>query len=458
MRTDRAVGALFCILTDARSLRPKSRGARRRACDNCIESIETNSRSRGGKFCERCRISRSALRFCSGNCPGYSLKWRHSNRAQTKPPSASSQSKKPATTPANTPAPAPNSPVSTHYPDPAPRLRRRPKARSPAGASASASKVPSAWIAPTIRPSPSNQSTSTRDGSNDAWTYRAKDSATGADVSVHLTRENCSPANEPAAKYTFRAIAQHGQIGTLNGCARIAAELFPKINNQPDPDDEDKIPAVLPADVIKFQLPTAIAYIAGTKVAVGARQNSQSRRARRQRAVPLSRRQKTPLHAPRQQNRSRPHHRPLRHDNRPLTRSRPRRSARSLLVSRRCARRVSEFSGSEVAALHFHRWHRTAARHARLHRQPHFPPRLGRRSHAARQRHAKRLLDHRRRPHNANRSPERNLRRHFDITGSDTFRVNPINPDLAPRRRALRQSPRRRAHRPDGPRRRNFPL
>jgi uncharacterized membrane protein len=108
-----------------------------------------------------------------------------------------------------------------------------------------------------------------RDGTNDAWTYRAKDSATGADISVHLTRENCSPANEPAAKYTFRAVAQHGQIGTLNGCARIAAELFPKINNQPDPDDADKIPAILPADIIKFQSPTAFAYIAGTKVIVG---------------------------------------------------------------------------------------------------------------------------------------------------------------------------------------------
>ena len=41
----------------------------------------------------------------------------------------------------------------------------------------------------------------------------------------------------------------------------------------------------------------------------------------------------------------------------------------------------------------------------------------------------------------------------FDITGSDTFRVNPINPDLAARRRALRESSRRRADRSDGPRR-----
>jgi len=26
----------------------------------------------------------------------------------------------------------------------------------------------------------------------------------------------------------------HAQIGSVTGCARIAAELFPKINNQPD--------------------------------------------------------------------------------------------------------------------------------------------------------------------------------------------------------------------------------
>ncbi len=111
----------------------------------------------------------------------------------------------------------------------------------------------------------------TRDGTNEAWTYRAKDSATGGDVAVHLTREPCS-ADTTGAKYTFRAIAEHTQIGTLNGCARIAAELFPRINNQPDEeDDPDKKPAVLPADIIKFQSPTAVAYItAAGKVVVEA--------------------------------------------------------------------------------------------------------------------------------------------------------------------------------------------
>jgi uncharacterized membrane protein len=109
-----------------------------------------------------------------------------------------------------------------------------------------------------------------REGTSDAWTYRAKDSATGADVTIHLTREPCSP-DATGAKYTFQAVAQHAQIGTLHGCARIAAELFPRINNQPDEDDDtDKKPSpVLPADIIKFQSPSDVAYIIPTgKVAV----------------------------------------------------------------------------------------------------------------------------------------------------------------------------------------------
>ncbi|MBV8515689.1 MAG: PD40 domain-containing protein [Acidobacteria bacterium] len=188
--------------------------------------------------------------------------------AQTKstPGSLQSQAKKSATTPAA--APAPNSPVSTHYP--ILLLAFGPPEGPQTGWSIRIGiKGPERMDRPNYPPVTLEPIDVTREGTNDEWTYRAKDSATGADVSVHLTRESCSPANEPAAKYTFRVIAQHGQIGTLNGCARIAAELFPKINNQPDPDDEDKIPAVLPVDIIKFQLPTDIAYIAGTKVTVG---------------------------------------------------------------------------------------------------------------------------------------------------------------------------------------------
>jgi uncharacterized membrane protein len=189
--------------------------------------------------------------------------------AQTKSTPASSQSKKPTTNP-NAPAQAaaPNSPVSTHYPILLLAFGA-PEGTQPGWSIRIGIKGPERMDRPNYPPVTLEPIDVQRDGTNDAWTYRAKDSETGADVSVHLTREPCAPANEPAAKYTFRAIAQHGQIGTLSGCARIAAELFPKINNQPDPDDDDKIPAVLPADVIKFQLPTAIAYIAGTKVTVG---------------------------------------------------------------------------------------------------------------------------------------------------------------------------------------------
>lgn len=190
--------------------------------------------------------------------------------SQTKstPAPAQSQSKKPATPPAITTAPAPNSPVSTHFPILLLAFGT-PEGTQTGWSIRIGIKGPERMDRLNYPPVTLEPGDVTREGTNDDWTYRAKDSATGADVSVHITRESCSPANEPAAKYTFRAIAQHGQLGTLNGCARIAAELFPKINNQPDPDDEDKIPAILPADIIKFLSPTDIAYITGTKVAVG---------------------------------------------------------------------------------------------------------------------------------------------------------------------------------------------
>jgi uncharacterized membrane protein len=100
-----------------------------------------------------------------------------------------------------------------------------------------------------------------REGTSDAWTYRAKDSATAADVTVHLTREPCT-VDASGTKYTFRAEAQHAQLGSFTGCARIAAELFPKISNQTEDEDADekKAPQPLPADIIKFKAPIAYAY------------------------------------------------------------------------------------------------------------------------------------------------------------------------------------------------------
>jgi uncharacterized membrane protein len=171
-------------------------------------------------------------------------------------PPATTQTKKPPAAPA-----APAAPQSTHYP--ILLLAFGPAAgNDPAWSIRIGQKGPERLDRPGYPPVMIDPIDVTRDGANDAWIYRGKDSATGADVSVHLNREPCS-ADATGAKYTFRAVAQHGQIGAFNGCARIAAELFPRINNQPDDQDDadKKPPLVLPADIIKFQSPTAVAYV-----------------------------------------------------------------------------------------------------------------------------------------------------------------------------------------------------
>jgi uncharacterized membrane protein len=100
-----------------------------------------------------------------------------------------------------------------------------------------------------------------REGTSDAWNYRAKDTAAGGEVTVRLTREACADTMS-AAKYTFRAVVQHTQIGTLNGCARIAAELFPKLGNQIDDDDTDKAEKKPPPETItNFKPPVATAFV-----------------------------------------------------------------------------------------------------------------------------------------------------------------------------------------------------
>jgi uncharacterized membrane protein len=184
------------------------------------------------------------------------------SRAQAPTP----QSKKPASS--SGPA-APAAPQSTHYP--ILLLAFGPAAGAdPAWSIRIGQKGPERLDRPGYPPAMLDPVDVAREGANDAWTYHAKDSATGAELTVHLTREPCS-TDTAGTKYTFRAVAQHTQIGSLNGCARIAAELFPRINNQPDEDDdaEKKTPLVLPADIINFQSPTDVAYIIpGGKVAV----------------------------------------------------------------------------------------------------------------------------------------------------------------------------------------------
>ncbi len=110
-----------------------------------------------------------------------------------------------------------------------------------------------------------------RDDSGTSWTYHAKDSATGAVVSVKLFREPCSD-NMANTKFTFRVSVEHAQIGTLNGCGQSVPESFPEFRkkNQLDPADDpeadaskdkdkDRNPALEP--ITKFTLPVATAYL-----------------------------------------------------------------------------------------------------------------------------------------------------------------------------------------------------
>jgi uncharacterized membrane protein len=100
----------------------------------------------------------------------------------------------------------------------------------------------------------------TREGVTGEWTYSAKDGATGALVSVHLSREACADAKS-GTKGTFKAVVNHTQLGTYSGCARIAPELFPNIYNHSDDEkDEDKKPAQTET-VTKFQQPVAVSYL-----------------------------------------------------------------------------------------------------------------------------------------------------------------------------------------------------
>lgn len=110
----------------------------------------------------------------------------------------------------------------------------------------------------------------TREATPETWTYHAKDSATGATVAVHLSREACTDATNDTlsttpplgGKYSFKISIDHSQIGSLKGCGRIATELFPKINNRPDQDDDDKKKSAVPvSSVTKFQSPIVVAYL-----------------------------------------------------------------------------------------------------------------------------------------------------------------------------------------------------
>lgn len=168
---------------------------------------------------------------------------------------APAQSRKPPAAPAVAAAPA--APQSKHFP-----ILLLASGNNPAWSVRVGQKGPERLDRPGYPPITLEPAEITHEASGDAWVYHAKDTGTGAAVTVHLSREACSDAMS-ATRYTFRAVVEHPQLGTLNGCARIAAELFPRITNQGDDDTDDaakKKPAP-ETTITGFKSPVAVAYI-----------------------------------------------------------------------------------------------------------------------------------------------------------------------------------------------------
>jgi hypothetical protein len=170
---------------------------------------------------------------------------------------APSQSKK-AQAPA--PAAAPNAPQSTHFP-----ILLLASGSDPISWSLRiGQKGPERLDRQNYPPIPLDPAEVTSGGTADTWVYHAKDSQTEADVSIRLSREACSAPSVPGTNFTFRASVQHAQIGILNGCARIAAELFPRIKN-PLTEDEDEAEKKPPVETIRnFKSPVSVAYLTST--------------------------------------------------------------------------------------------------------------------------------------------------------------------------------------------------
>lgn len=166
-----------------------------------------------------------------------------------------------APTPSKKPIAGPPAPQSTHYP-----ILLLALGNNPSWSLRIGQKGPERLDRPNYPPITLEAVDVTRNGTADSWNYRAKDTGTTAEVTIHLTRESCiDPLS--GTKYAFSAVVQHAQIGTLSGCARIAAELFPKIvnpANQPDEDDDTEKKKPPETTITNFKVPTAVAFLDST--------------------------------------------------------------------------------------------------------------------------------------------------------------------------------------------------
>ena len=163
---------------------------------------------------------------------------------------------------------APQAPHSTHYPILLLGFGNQPNWSVRIGL-----KGPERFDREGYPPIPLEPGEVTQEPAGQAWVYHAKDSATGAPVAVHLSREACTDATNDTVtttpplggRYSFKISIDHAQIGSLKGCGRTATELFPKINNRPNQDDDAKKKSSVPvSSVTKFQSPIAVAYLNAT--------------------------------------------------------------------------------------------------------------------------------------------------------------------------------------------------
>jgi uncharacterized membrane protein len=175
----------------------------------------------------------------------------------------------PARSPAKTPdtAPLPAAPVSKHYP-----ILVVAHGNAPVWSLRLGMKGPERLDRANYPPIVLEPGETSADDPGKAWTYHAKDTATGADVSVKLFRDACSDVGTEI-KYTFRVVVDHAQIGTLNGCGQSMPELFPEFRkkNQLSPDDnpdandkdkdKDKDKKTVLEPITNFKMPVAAAYL-----------------------------------------------------------------------------------------------------------------------------------------------------------------------------------------------------
>jgi hypothetical protein len=77
---------------------------------------------------------------------------------------------------------------------------------------------------------------------------------------VRLSREACTEGTSET-KYSFRVVLTHAQIGTLNGCAKVAPEEFPEFKQKNLDDDDPEKKKVVPPAITGFKAPVEIAFI-----------------------------------------------------------------------------------------------------------------------------------------------------------------------------------------------------